>query len=603
MRLLNAQTKTLEEFFEKDIPPYAILSHTWSKDEVLFKDIMKGRYTNDSEKIEGCCREALKNGLDYVWIDTCCIDKRSSAELSEAINSMFVWYARAKVCYAYLSDVHDTMNVAVPQFTTAFRKSKWWTRGWTLQELLAPRKVEFYSASWTHLGGKFGFADNENYFGGNYSPTGSINSSIAEITGIGVEYLNDPGALYQASVAEKMSWAAQRQTTRLEDVAYSLLGIFEVNMPLLYGEGDGAFRRLQETIISCSDDQSIFVWRSRQSQSVVYANQFLATSPSDFRGYGNVVPYTPRWRTLAPYSMTNIGLQIFMPLRKIPGDDISFIGLLNCAVRNNEDLQSIAIILVSSPKHAGKITMAGPFITCNRGMVSISPDLFQYPDNDPAIPLCIRSDYIAGHRSGLTFTTSIGTGGNSMEVIEVFPPTWYPIVDGQYILDRYERKYQPWESRIEELVQQTIYLHCLLDVGKHFIARLVYGFKVARDGYSPLCPTTMETAVAEFEGGQSLAETLIVHSDQVDMGLNWQQKLDLGVGYLKFRLEKEDMGPNLKHLPLWILHPEISRTRTNQAKTGLILQKARNNTLEDIPAKPYLEGKQHLASCRFTRYA
>ena len=154
MRLLNAKTKRLEEFFEKDIPPYAILSHTWGKDEVLFTDITKGRYNNDSDKIEGCCKEALGSGFDYVWIDTCCIDKRSSAELSEAINSMFDWYGRAVACYAYLADVNDTIDLGVPESNLAFRESKWWTRGWTLQELLDPRHVIFYNASWTRLGAK-----------------------------------------------------------------------------------------------------------------------------------------------------------------------------------------------------------------------------------------------------------------------------------------------------------------------------------------------------------------------------------------------------------------------------------------------------------------
>ena len=288
MRLLNAETKTLEEYFEKDVPPYAILSHTWGKHEVLFKDIMKGRYNNDSDKIEGCCREALRHGLNYVWIDTICIDKRSSAELSEAINSMFDWYGMARVCYAYLADVHDTMDVTVPESTIAFRKSKWWTRGWTLQELLAPRKVEFYSASWTYLGGKSMYKGDEIYIGDDYSPTGSINSLIAEITRIRMKYLNMSSSLQKASVAERMSWAAQRQTTRVEDIAYSLLGIFQVNMPLLYGEKNGAFRRLQEAIISSSADQSILLWRTTDIQYGIYDGRLLANSPSGF-AYGQVV--------------------------------------------------------------------------------------------------------------------------------------------------------------------------------------------------------------------------------------------------------------------------------------------------------------------------
>jgi hypothetical protein len=233
MRLLNAKTKRLEEFFEKDIPPYAILSHTWGKDEVLFKDVTKGRYNNDSNKIEGCCREALGSGLDYVWIDTCCIDKRSSAELSEAINSMFDWYEKSAACYAYLADVHDILDLYVPESTLAFRESKWWTRGWTLQELLAPRRVKFYNASWTPLGEKI--LPPPDFWSTRRRPIGEMDGLISEITGIGIKYLTGENKSCDASIAEKMSWAALRQTTREEDIAYSLLGIFNVNMPLLYG--------------------------------------------------------------------------------------------------------------------------------------------------------------------------------------------------------------------------------------------------------------------------------------------------------------------------------------------------------------------------------
>lgn len=134
MRLLNSTTLELAEFMGDDVPPYAILSHTWGKDEVTLRDIQDPTKRKDDSrfaKIRACCKQAAEvDKLDWVWIDTCCIDKTSSAELSEAINSMFVWYKEASVCYAYLSDVPPLdpfLDVA------EFSRSRWFTRGWTLQ--------------------------------------------------------------------------------------------------------------------------------------------------------------------------------------------------------------------------------------------------------------------------------------------------------------------------------------------------------------------------------------------------------------------------------------------------------------------------------------
>ena len=168
-------------------------------------------------KIELACKQAVDRGIRFVWIDTCCINKTSSAELSEAINSMFCWYQKAAVCYAYLSDVDD--------LGPRFGESKWFTRGWTLQELLAPSRVVFYSSNWTELGEKTTMA--------------SILSTITRI-----DYFVLRGETPLHPVARQMSWAARRETTRSEDIAYSLMGIFDVNMPMLYGGGSKAFIRL-----------------------------------------------------------------------------------------------------------------------------------------------------------------------------------------------------------------------------------------------------------------------------------------------------------------------------------------------------------------------
>ena len=154
MRLLSTLAGELHEFFDEKTPPYAILSHTWGDGEVSLQDLEGGRTTNKAgyAKIKSCCELAASEGWEFVWIDTCCIDKSSSAELSEAINSMFRWYQRAEVCYAYLSDV-DLQGTAHLD-SSIIHGSRWFTRGWTLQELLAPAVVVFYDKHWTEIGTK-----------------------------------------------------------------------------------------------------------------------------------------------------------------------------------------------------------------------------------------------------------------------------------------------------------------------------------------------------------------------------------------------------------------------------------------------------------------
>ncbi|KAJ9615047.1 hypothetical protein H2200_001121 [Cladophialophora chaetospira] len=232
MRLLRSDKEglfSLTEFIGEDTPPYGILSHTWGadKDEVTLKDLIKGTATIKVgyEKLQFCATRVAADGLEWFWIDTCCIDKTSSAELSEAINSMFQWYSMAVKCYAYLSDVSAGECGSTEQssddqgWKTQFRNSRYFTRGWTLQELLAPKVVDFYSKEGILLGDK-----------------SSLGPQIQEITGISRRALQGT-LLYEFPVSERMSWAVGRQTKREEDMAYSLLGIFDVNMPLIYGEG------------------------------------------------------------------------------------------------------------------------------------------------------------------------------------------------------------------------------------------------------------------------------------------------------------------------------------------------------------------------------
>ena len=249
MRLINTQTRSFEEFFDEELPTYHILSHRWSKDEITYKDYNKGRRTSSRghRKVVDFCKFVHKrHGPSYVWVDTCCIDKRSSAELSEAINSMWVWYKRAEFCYVNLSDVVHKLtgpaSVAVPQkLVEQLELSQWFKRGWTLQELLAPGQVIFLDDQWHIIGHKYP----EQREGRPKAPGFLLEDVIAKITGIRASILGQ-FTFSHISIAQRMSWAAKRTTTRVEDKAYCLLGLLEIKMPLLYGEGRLAFVRLQD---------------------------------------------------------------------------------------------------------------------------------------------------------------------------------------------------------------------------------------------------------------------------------------------------------------------------------------------------------------------
>ncbi|OCL13222.1 hypothetical protein AOQ84DRAFT_385551 [Glonium stellatum] len=250
MRLLNSSTFELREFVGSETPPYVILSHTWEEEEVSFKDI-QGLMAAQKEgftKIINRRAQAVKDGFKWVWIDTRRIDKTSSAELTEAINSMYHWY----------------------KHKDALRKSKWFTRGWTLQELIAPSLVEFYDSNWTEIGTK-----------------ATLEDFLTDKTGIPREALRggNPSA---CNVVQRMQWASRRVTTRIEDRACCLMGLFDVNMPLLYGEGEKAFFRLQEQILKFNVDYSLFLWKihnvppERGNSEARFG--MLANSPRDFCG-------------------------------------------------------------------------------------------------------------------------------------------------------------------------------------------------------------------------------------------------------------------------------------------------------------------------------
>jgi hypothetical protein len=324
MRLLNRKTLQLETFPDEPYPAFAILSHRWSDTEMTIQDMQGGRASLQAEgykKMKMMCRQAKVDGIDYIWIDTFCIDKESSAELSEAINSMFAWYRRAKVCYAFMADVACKDDGWKDD---GFDKSVWFERGWTLQELIAPKEVVFYSKKWKEIGTRSNMA-----------------SRLSRITKIDEGVLTGVTELRYVSLATRMSWAADRKTTRQEDIAYCLAGLFDVNIATLYGEGsEKAFRRLQEEIMKDSDDESLFAWKNEQKDPNRLQG-LLATSPADFRNSSRYIPgYGNGIRT--PASTTGRGLCISLSMQLLK-DDI-WVGALRCPVPP-EYTQMLAIYL------------------------------------------------------------------------------------------------------------------------------------------------------------------------------------------------------------------------------------------------------------------
>jgi len=270
MRLLRTRSDGQLEFTKdiirvEEIPPYAILSHTWGEEEVLFNDIKSINSTPgiDEQKREGwkkirfCAEQARQDGLDHFWVDTCCIDKANNTELSEAINSMFRWYQKSDKCYVYLPDVEGKSPTEggrpSSEWKSAFKASRWFTRGWTLQELLAPQSVEFFSADGSRLGDK-----------------DSLRQTVHEITRIPIQALSG-NKMLNFDLDTRISWAQNRQTTREEDSAYCLLGIVDCYLPLIYGEGKkSALKRLRKEMQGGEKLKEIRSWLFAPEPSMNY---------------------------------------------------------------------------------------------------------------------------------------------------------------------------------------------------------------------------------------------------------------------------------------------------------------------------------------------
>jgi hypothetical protein len=282
-------------------PPYAILSHRWGDEEVTYDEVQELSCRNKKgyQKVKWCGTRAKEDGYDYFWVDTCCINKTNNTEYAEAINSMFRWYKAAEICYAYLPDVNGPHG-------KEFEDSEWFERGWTLQELVASRTVRFYDSQSRYLGDKE-----------------SLGYRLAHITKVHQDVLRDSTKIFDYSIAERMSWMAKRITTRIEDMAYSMLGIFGIDdMPMMYGQGETAFRRLQERIMERSNDFSIFAWRGMKENE--YGPGLLATHPKAFEESGNIMPT----RVDADYKLAKQMIEVGMRLR--PSGPCTYIGLLPC---------------------------------------------------------------------------------------------------------------------------------------------------------------------------------------------------------------------------------------------------------------------------------
>ncbi|KAJ8463294.1 hypothetical protein ONZ51_g10349 [Trametes cubensis] len=335
MRLIHTRTGQFHTFDDPRVVRYAILSHVWAKKddtrffpEPTYQDILRIQADYAAqvpaerkpiihqlpEKIRRFCQTADNHHYEYAWGDSFCIDKTSSSELSEAINSMFDWYRYAGVCYVYLHDVPSVTTTAeLETRKSPFRRSTWHRRGWTLQELLAPAVVVFFSEEWIIIGTKHTLA-----------------TLISEITTIHRDVLTFQRSLDDFSIACRMSWAATRKTTKEEDEAYSLLGILGVNMPTTYGEGRYAFIRLQEEILKHVPDQTIFVWGPclRAAPFTYYSpktTQHTGDSPSDQLHIGFGVKSTSHYQFL--FASSPRDFKYSSNVESIPWDD--FLSKLN----------------------------------------------------------------------------------------------------------------------------------------------------------------------------------------------------------------------------------------------------------------------------------
>jgi hypothetical protein len=580
MRLLNVHTKCLKDFPD-ETPAYAILSHTWGENEITFQDLIAngGSVPNDSTKINGCCDEAAKNTLEWVWIDTCCIDKSSSAELSEAINSMYRWYEEADCCYVYLEDFDDSLSLeslsvakveeppveappageppaeeslaiveesqtsslsddasksemedAPPdlqgRYLSALEKCRWFTRGWTLQELIASRRIKLYDRSWNLIGlAKLGSPGPEkNDESGNPDSRAGVdlNTLLGKRTGVSSYLLKRPPDLRDISAAVKMAWAAGRQVTKAEDQAYSMMGLFGVNMALLYGEGRRkAFQRLVREISSVVNDQTIFAWRA--TDRTPEGHGMLARLPSDYWKYTymyycpNVIPYTPPGWKETHFSKTNLGLRLRMRLCRLSSCPSTYLGMLHCTTCEARDKKLIlAVPLELLPRYDADQGTGIYTRFCWSSPVLVPLSSFESSSGLEDSPQIYIGDNprLLGKNSGLS--VRFDAPGFDFKIEEVYPPQWGSIFGLQELLPVgiLSPGMGPLRSDISADTytrHQDIYAHCS-DYGfGSFILRLKYEFEEVRRHGRHL-PVRLEYHVSPFEASFTTDGTFDSHA-------------------------------------------------------------------------------------------
>ncbi|KAK4560468.1 hypothetical protein LTR86_005664 [Recurvomyces mirabilis] len=335
-RLIDTRTLSIRLVEPGNQVRYGILSHFWGPEEMSYEEFVneQARDSRGFQKIWECCKLALEHGLDYMWVDSCCIDRGSSAELSKAINSMFAWYASAAICFVYLADV------GMPTISAQIFGSRWFTRGWTLQELLAPRNVRFFDCGWRLLGTLW-----------------ELTNVVKDITGLETALLRHEKPISAYSVAQRMSWAASRVTTRLEDMAYCLLGFFGVHMPLLYGEGGGAFLRLQHEVCKRGRDDTIFAWSDEHMlPAPALAGAMFAPDVRCFLGCHDVVQ--TNWPVPLQWESSREGLHIDGAMIMPGPSDGSTLLVLGCAPR--EKKTSRYVLTLQYSRTDGRYTVRSP---------------------------------------------------------------------------------------------------------------------------------------------------------------------------------------------------------------------------------------------------
>ncbi|OBT51768.1 hypothetical protein VE04_08199 [Pseudogymnoascus sp. 24MN13] len=490
MWLLNVQTKKLEEFFGEKIPKYAILSHTWGENEASFKDVKRNGYRSGSPKIHGSCAQAQAIGLEYIWIDTCCIDKRSSSELLEAISSMWDWYNKATICFAYLSDVPDGDNYM--EDDSAFSSSRWFKRGWTLQELIAPPVVRFYNASWQFIGKKSEHQDDHQF-----------TLKISNIT-----------VAMRCSVAEKMSWAAGRETTRPEDVAYSLLGIFGLN---------GSMAAIITTNV---------LYLHHRRQILQYAGAEHRVEVGEFKP--------------SHFSLTNMGLHIEMRICSL---DIvgGSLGLLNCSPFvgiYRDSPKSIALPLISSTRYPNCFSRAegcAPVLVPSN-LFSESVESHIYIDTG-------KGKWASSYMCNFEIKCRIlGEDSDSM-VTEIYPPGWSGLLHyGGFVT---------CETISLVVPRQTIIFHCKRDKQPNFAVWVDGDFEVVNAFV--LQPQKIQYRAALVPEGKTLAELILESRGGLASTLDWCERLRFGDEELNLGTTILNSSHNYEQMSRWRLTVEVEK--------------------------------------------